>query len=49
MVFLGKCPWSILKLSAEICSNLKLRYLLHFKSDLLRSSRVRFVLKVSIC
>jgi hypothetical protein len=49
MVFLWKGPWSILKLCAEMCFNLKLWYLLHFKSDSLRSSRVRFVLKLSTC
>jgi hypothetical protein len=42
-------PWSVLKLYAERCFNVKSRYLLRFKSDLLHSSRVRFVLKLSTC
>jgi hypothetical protein len=45
MVFLRKSPWCILKLCVETCSNLNIRYLLHFKSNLLCSSRIRFVLK----
>jgi hypothetical protein len=46
----AKSPTStILKLCAVMRFNLKLRQLLRFKSDSLRSSRVRFVLKLSTC
>jgi hypothetical protein len=45
----AKRNWSILKLCVEMCSNLKLWYLLHFESSSLHSSRVRFILKFPTC